>query len=193
MFTRKLILIPVLGMAAMLATAPAFAQGADAATATAEELQALFQKQKTRGLKLVPNSDAAVVPTVSEQGGTAVAPVAYSEIEKDAQINVRITFDFDSAVLRPEERPKLATLCTAMKAVDVELFRIVGHTDAAGTDAYNEKLSLLRAQEVRRFLVDDCGIEAARLEAVGMGKRFLFNAEDPKADENRRVEFQALS
>ena len=193
MFTRKLILIPVLGMAAMLATAPAFAQGADAATATAEELQALFQKQKTRGLKLVPNSDAAVVPTVSEQGGTAVAPVASSEIEKEAQLNGRITFDFDSAVLRPEERPKLATLCTAMKAVDVELFRIVGHTDAAGTDAYNEKLSLLRAQEVRRFLVDDCGIEAARLEAVGMGKRFLFNAEDPKADENRRVEFQALS
>lgn len=193
MTSRKFLLIPILAIAALSAAGPSFAQGADASTATAEELQALFQKQKTRGLKLVPSSEAAVLPTVSDQGGTAIAPVAYSEIEKDAQINLRITFDFDSAVLRPEEKPKLNTLCTAMKAVDVELFRIVGHTDAAGTDAYNEKLSLLRAQEVRRFLVDDCGIDAARLEAVGMGKRFLFNAEDPKADENRRVEFQALS
>lgn len=182
--------------------APVSAQGNDAASATAEELQALFQRQKTRGLKLVPNTEAAAamptvsadsLPTVSAENVTQIAPVAYSQIEKADQINVRISFDFDSAVLRPDEKPKLATLCTAMKAVDVDLFRIVGHTDASGSDAYNEKLSLLRAQEVRRFLMDDCGIDASRLEAVGMGKRFLYNTEDPKAEENRRVEFQALS
>ncbi|MDN5788028.1 OmpA family protein [Pseudorhodobacter sp.] len=193
MLISKPLLIAAVILAGLGLHLPAQAQDVDAATATAEQLQAQFQKQKTRGLKLVTSTDAAALPTVSGAAGTVISPVAYSEIEKEAQINVRISFDFDSAVLRPDERPKLATLCTAMKTADVGVFRIVGHTDASGTDAYNEKLSLLRAEEVKRFLVDDCGIPTARLEAVGMGKRFLFNKDDPKAEENRRVEFQALS
>ncbi len=184
-----------LSLAALLSLPQAGAVLAqDDAGATAQELQEKFQRQKTRGLALVSNSSAqVVVPTTTAEGKTEIAPVVYSEIEKDEQVNIRITFDFDSSVLRADEKPKLATLCEAMKVVDVELFRIVGHTDASGSDSYNEKLSLLRAEEVKRHLVNDCGIEPARLEAVGMGKRFLFNAEDPRADENRRVEFQALS
>lgn len=192
MFKQSLI---ALSLASVLSVAPlSFATAQDAATSTAAELQEKFKRQKTRGLALVSNSSSqVVVPTTTAEGKTEVAPVVYSEIEKDDQVNVRITFDFDSAVLRADEKPKLATLCEAMKAVDVELFRIVGHTDASGSDSYNEKLSLLRAEEVKRYLVNDCGIAATRLEAVGMGKRFLYNTEDPRADENRRVEFQALS
>lgn len=192
MFKQSLI---ALSLASVLSVAPlSFAAAQDAATSTAAELQEKFKRQKTRGLALVSNSSSqVVVPTTTAEGKTEVAPVVYSEIEKDDQVNVRITFDFDSAVLRADEKPKLATLCEAMKAVDVELFRIVGHTDASGSDSYNEKLSLLRAEEVKRYLVNDCGIAATRLEAVGMGKRFLYNTEDPRADENRRVEFQALS
>ncbi|MFN3825116.1 MAG: OmpA family protein [Pseudorhodobacter sp.] len=184
-----------LSLASVLTLAPVtFAAAQDAATPSAAELQEKFQRQKTRGLALVSNSSSqVVVPTTSAEGKTEVAQVVYSEIEKDDQVNVRITFDFDSAVLRAAEKPKLATLCEAMKVVDVELFRIVGHTDASGSDAYNEKLSLLRAEEVKRYLVNDCGVAPTRLEAVGMGKRFLYNTEDPRADENRRVEFQALS
>jgi OOP family OmpA-OmpF porin len=174
---------------------PIQAQSNDAETASAEELKSLFKKQKSRGLALLSNSTATTVavPTVTAEGKTEIAQVVYSEIEKDDQVNVRVTFDFDSAVLRTEEKPKLASLCEAMKDVDVAQFRIVGHTDGSGSDSYNEKLSLLRAQEVKRFLVGDCGIDAARLETVGMGKRFLFKKDDPRADENRRVEFQALS
>lgn len=192
MFKQSLI---ALSLASVLSVAPlSFAAAQDAATSTAAELQEKFKRQKTRGLALVSNSSSqVVVPTTTAEGKTEVAPVVYSEIEKDDQVNVRITFDFDSAVLRADEKPKLSTLCEAMKAVDVELFRIVGHTDASGSDSYNEKLSLLRAEEVKRYLVNDCGIAATRLEAVGMGKRFLYNTEDPRADENRRVEFQALS
>lgn len=192
MFKQSLI---ALSLASVLSFVPvSFAAAQDAAASTAAELQEKFQRQKTRGLALVSNSSSqVVVPTTTAEGKTEIAPVVYSEIEKDDQVNVRITFDFDSAVLRADEKPKLATLCEAMKVVDVELFRIVGHTDASGSDSYNEKLSLLRAEEVKRYLVNDCGIAATRLEAVGMGKRFLYNTEDPRADENRRVEFQALS
>jgi outer membrane protein OmpA-like peptidoglycan-associated protein len=40
--------------------------------------------------------------------------------------------------------------------------------------------------------VDDCGVDPSRLEAIGAGEDFPFNAQNPRADENRRVEFQAL-
>lgn len=137
---------------------------------------------------------AAGSQTVDPVTGTAtVQPVAYTEYDRAEQVNLRIAFDFDSAVLRDSEKPKLANLCTAMQGLDDITFRIVGHTDATGADTYNETLSLLRAEEVKRWLVADCGIPEGRLEAVGVGKRFLFNPEDPAAEENRRVEFQAMS
>ena len=104
-----------------------------------------------------------------------------------------IEFAFDSAALDEAQKPKLAKLCNVMKASDIQLFRIIGHTDASGTDDYNERLSRLRAEEVQRFFVKDCGIDAGRLEAVGVGERFLLEGTDPDSDQNRRVEFQALS
>src|SRR5690606_11663523 len=107
--------------------------------------------------------------------------------------NVHISFAFDSAALADDQKPQLVQLCNVMKGSDIQLFRIVGHTDAAGSDAYNEKLSMLRAQEVQRYFVNDCGIDKARLEAIGLGERFLANEADPRSGENRRVEFQALS
>ena len=108
-------------------------------------------------------------------------------------VNVRIEFAFDSAALDDAQKPKLQKLCNVMKAADIQLFRIIGHTDASGSDDYNERLSRLRAEEVQRFFVNDCGIDANRLEAVGLGERFLLEDFDPDSDQNRRVEFQALS
>lgn len=111
----------------------------------------------------------------------------------DLGVNIRIEFAFDSAALDDAQKPKLQKLCNVMKSSDINLFRIIGHTDASGTADYNERLSRLRAEEVQRFFINDCGIDAARLEAVGLGKRFLLENVDPKSDQNRRVEFQALS
>jgi outer membrane protein OmpA-like peptidoglycan-associated protein len=172
----------------LLAAGPAFAQ-ADASEQSAEEIEQLFQKH--RGLVLAPAEGA----TDGGTEGTTVAatPDAYVEIPKEDQVYVTISFDFDSAALRPDQKPRLAALCQAMHNVDVEVFRIVGHTDAVGSPAYNDRLSLLRAQEVKRHLVGDCGIAEERLEAVGVGQRHLLNPDDPAAQENRRVEFQAIS
>ena len=80
-----------------------------------------------------------------------------------------------------------------MKAEDTGVFQVVGHTDSSGSASYNERLSQLRAEEVKRFLVNDCGIADTRLQAVGVGEEFPFNKDNTRADENRRVEFQALS
>lgn len=159
---------------------------------TAEEITRAFEKQKTRGLVLVPADNGTTTTDTSTTVAVAEPATEYTEVDKADQVNIKIKFDFDSASLRDDQKPQLATLCEVMKAVDVKLFQIVGHTDSSGSASYNEKLSLLRAQEVKRHLVNECGIAETRLEAIGMGEAAPFNAADPRSDENRRVEFQAL-
>ncbi len=121
------------------------------------------------------------------------APLVFGQLDPELQVNLHISFGFDSAALSAEEKPKLDTMCQVLEKSDIHLIRIVGHTDTSGSDEYNERLSVLRAKEVARHLTEDCGIDPSRLETVGMGERFPYNTADPRSDENRRVEFQALS
>ena len=157
---------------------------------TADEIKDAFNKQKTRGLVIVPSGQTQT-ETTTAQTEVAATP-AYSAVDKADQVNVKISFDFDSAALREDEKPKLAAMCEAMKSVDVAVFQIIGHTDSSGSASYNQNLSLLRAQEVKRHLVSSCGIDENRLEAIGLGESAPFDANDPRSDANRRVEFQAL-
>lgn len=173
----------------------AISQNAD--EMTAEQITEAFKKQKTRGLVIVPSpqqqqQQAEATDTTTVASAEPAAPATYSAVAREDQVNVQIAFDFDSATLREDQKPKLVTLCQVMKAVDVSVFQIIGHTDSAGTAEYNERLSLLRAEEVKRHLVSDCGIDETHLKAIGMGETAPFNAQDPRADVNRRVEFQAL-
>lgn len=171
----------------------AISQNAD--EMTAEQITEAFKKQKTRGLVIVPSpqqQQPAATPETTSVAAAPATPTAYSAVAREDQVNVQIAFDFDSAALREDQKPKLITLCQVMKAIDVAVFQIIGHTDSAGTAAYNERLSLLRAEEVKRHLVSDCGIAETKLEAIGMGETAPFNSADPRADVNRRVEFQAL-
>lgn len=189
MTLSKLVLALTLGLVVTQA-APVFAQ--DDSNLTAEEIAERFQNQKTRGLVIAPGTDTgAGAPAV--EGTAPAVPGTMVEVAKADQVNIQIRFDFDSAKLNDSEKPKLVALCDAMKSVDVQVFRIVGHTDSAGSAAYNEKLSLLRAEEVKRHLVNECGMEPARLEAVGVGEALPFDEADPRADVNRRVEFQVVS
>ena len=119
--------------------------------------------------------------------------VVMGDLAPELQVNVRIEFDRDSAALTPEQKPKLDQLCRVMQAADIQKFRIIGHTDATGTDAYNQNLSQLRAAEVQRYFINECGVDPNHLEAVGVGEKFIPEGKDPNAPENRRVEFQALA
>ncbi len=158
---------------------------------TAEELIALFNTQKTRGLVIAPTTQATEATNTTEE--EVVPTVEYVELAKDEQVNIRVSFDFDSAALREDQKPKLNVLCEVIAQIDVQVFRIIGHTDSSGSASYNERLSLLRAQEVKRFMVNECGLPESKFLAVGVGEQFPFNETEPRADENRRVEFQALS
>lgn len=183
-----------------------------------DELTQLFMRQKeafsaardnplgqARGLKLVTVEDAAAAApaaTVTAQSDTetrdpnkplTAQPVVFGQLDPELQVNLRISFGFDSAALAEAEKPKLDKICQVLKQTDIELIRIVGHTDTSGSEEYNERLSTLRAEEVARHLTQSCGIAPGRLQTIGMGERFPANAADSRADENRRVEFQALS
>ncbi|WP_226778930.1 OmpA family protein [Oceaniglobus trochenteri] len=186
---NRTILALVCGLAGLVPLAPpATAQNTEM---TQKEIEDRFRAQKTRGLSIAPVVTEQPQTTTAATP-TTVAPANMAIMPKDQQVNINISFDFDSAALRADQKPKLTALCGAMKAVDTEAFRILGHTDASGSEAYNQRLSKLRAEEVKRFLVTDCGIAPERLEATGVGEAFPFDPDDPRADVNRRVEFQVL-
>ena len=180
-------------LVAGLGTAPSvFAQATE--EMSVEELTAAFKKQKTRGLVIVPNAaaDATADPAQETATVAAVAAEEYEPVERQAQVNVPITFDFDSAALRADQQPKLVKMCQAMQVLNGTVFQIIGHTDSSGSADYNQRLSLLRAQEVRRHLISTCGIDDSMLKAIGMGETAPFDDNDTRGDINRRVEFQAL-
>ena len=193
--SRKLrFLAPCIAALALGATAPDPARASDASELSEQQLEEMFRNQRTRGLVLAPTTgSAAATQATSAATEAAQQRSDYVQFDRDEQVNIRITFDFDSSALREDQKPRLAALCNVMRDIDIERFRVVGHTDAVGNHAYNQRLSLMRAQEVKRYLVGECGIAEERLEAVGVGPDFLYDPDDPRSPDNRRVEFQALS
>ena len=171
---------------------PAWAQTANDEL-TAEEISALFAKQqKTRGLVLAPSTAATTVTDTAVAATAATPEPAYQPVAADAQVNLSISFDYNSSALRNDQKPKLATMCEVMKSIDVNRFQVIGHTDSSGSAEYNQTLSEARAAAVMGYLVNDCGVGADRLMAIGAGETAPLDPAHPAADVNRRVEFQAL-
>jgi len=110
-------------------------------------------------------------------------------------LDLEIFFAYDSSAIAPEAVGGLVQLGRALsdpRMSDADLV-VSGHTDARGSDAYNQNLSEDRAFSVKRFLVENFGVTAARLIAVGYGEELLKNTASPEADENRRVTIVNLS
>jgi outer membrane protein OmpA-like peptidoglycan-associated protein len=103
-------------------------------------------------------------------------------------LSLQIQFDFNSARVSPESQQALSNLAQAMQSPELKSanFRVEGHTDAKGKADYNLKLSQMRADAVKDFLVAQ-SVDAARLTTAGKGSKDLANAADPYAAENRRV------
>lgn len=182
--------IPAVLLAIGLGAMPLNAQSSDGGELSSDEINDLFQQQ-TRGLVLAPQGgDTETATTEATEPVTEAATETYTELAPEMQINIQISFDFDSAALRADQKGRLSSMCQAMQASDIGKFKVIGHTDSSGAAAYNASLSQLRAEEVKRFLVSECGIAETRLEAVGVGEEFPINKQNTRADENRRVEFQ---
>jgi len=136
---------------------------------------------------------------VAEVAPPPVTPVTPVTPPPTAPVNTKVTFaadaffDFDKAVLKPEAKAKLDDLVGKLKPINLEVIIAVGHTDGIGSDTYNNKLSVRRAEAVKAYLVSK-GIEPNRVYTEGKGKK------QPVADnktaegraKNRRVEIEVV-
>ncbi len=100
-----------------------------------------------------------------------------------------ILFDFDQAALKPAARENLANLAASLNEHDGTEVLLVGHTDAVGSDSYNQELSERRSQAARSYLVS-MGVSPVRIRAVGRGEvePIASNDDEYGRQENRRVE-----
>ena len=101
-----------------------------------------------------------------------------------------VLFDFDKADIRSDAAAVLRQVAGSLrKRFAGRSIRIDGHTDSQGSDAYNDRLSLRRAEAVKRWLVANGGIAASRITTKGYGESEPVdsNATDAGRQRNRRL------
>jgi len=102
-------------------------------------------------------------------------------------------FDTNKADIKPASQAALDDMVAKIADLKLEVVVVTGHTDSTGSAAYNDKLSLRRAEAVKAYLVGK-GIEANRIYTEGKGEH------QPVADnktkegraQNRRVEVEVV-
>ncbi|XDD52293.1 OmpA family protein [Leptospira sp. WS92.C1] len=102
-----------------------------------------------------------------------------------------IRFEKNSIRVHQESRPSLNQLSRWMKENSKIRVKIIGHTSLEGTEAANQKVSLLRAEMVRDYLVGN-GISKDRFEIVPKGASVPIgdNSKEEGKEQNRRVELR---
>jgi len=150
--------------------------------------------------------DPSLMPkAAAPEAPPPVAPPApAARVAPPAPVNEKITFaadtffDFNKSVLKPEAKEKLDDLVSKLHDINLEVIIAVGHTDSIGSDSYNQKLSVRRADSVKAYLVSK-GIEPNRIYTEGKGKKQpiapnTINGHDNPAGraKNRRVEIEVV-
>jgi OOP family OmpA-OmpF porin len=137
--------------------------------------------------------DGAVAAPAASAPAPKAAPAPQAPAASKVTYAADAFFDFDKSVLKPAGKAKLDDLVGKVKGINLEVIIAVGHTDSVGSDAYNQKLSVRRAESVKAYLVTK-GIEKNRIYTEGKGEK------QPVADnktkegraKNRRVEIEVV-
>jgi OOP family OmpA-OmpF porin len=149
-------------------------------------------KPMTPVAPVVPKAEAPKPPV-------ATPPVATPPAQPVAPVAQKVTyaadafFDTNKSVVKADGKAKLDDLAGKVKGINLEVIIAVGHTDSDAGDAYNQKLSVSRAEAVKAYLVSK-GIEKNRVYTEGKGEK------QPVADnktkegkaKNRRVEIEVV-
>ncbi len=145
---------------------------------------------------LVPKPVPAAAPAPAAPPAAPPAPA--TPTSEKVTYAADAFFDFDKSTLKPEGRRALDDLVGKLGSINLEVIIAVGHTDSIGTVAYNQRLSVRRAESVKAYLVSK-GVEANRIYTEGKGKSQpiapnTINGHDNPAGraKNRRVEIEVV-
>jgi OOP family OmpA-OmpF porin len=111
------------------------------------------------------------------------APVAAAPVPRRVSFTAESLFGFDKSTLRPEGKAALDTFARDVQGTQYNVIMVEGHTDRLGTNAYNQKLSLERADAVKAYLVSNAMLDGARINTVGKGETMpVTKADDCKGN-----------
>ena len=164
-------------------------------------LHALQPKPLTRGLSVGPEADPAdkarEIQFVDALRNRKTRSLSTGEREEIAEIastkpniDLDIQFDYNSAEISKTSMSAVQELGKALSNASLRgsTFVVAGHTDAIGSDGYNQDLSERRADTIKRYLTEKYGINGTNLITVGYGKSKPKDPNAPMDPINRRVQ-----
>ena len=140
-----------------------------------------------------PAPAPVALPPISETMPAPVAEAKPAPVSEKVSFAAETLFDFDQSALKPQGKAALDQLLGQLQAMDLEVIVTVGHTDAVGPDAYNQKLSQRRAEAVKAYLVAQ-GVETNRVYTEGKGETqpVADNTSSAGRAKNRRVTVEVV-
>ncbi|WP_375776529.1 OmpA family protein [Bradyrhizobium sp. ma5] len=186
--------------AALSMTAGVALAGSETVPAT-QILNALKPKSATRGLSAGTQVDPAAsaketsfLNTVRNRQTRSLSLGERQEIADIAankpKIDLEIHFDYNSAEIAKGSTQAVQELGKALSDASMKgsTFVVAGHTDAIGSEAYNQDLSERRADTIKNYLVEHYGLNGSDLVTVGYGKTRPKDPSAPMDPTNRRVQ-----
>ncbi len=168
--------------------------GQEAAPAEVRTRSIRTRSIRTRSIQLIQTADSGPAPAeyVAAASGPDYQPEPVASKPAAEGLALPVQFAFDSADIEPDATFQLDAVAEGIRMAGSEVRVVIeGHTDAVGSEEYNRRLSLARAQAVKSYLVYRQGIAPEQLVVEGRGEDFPIDAHDPFAPRNRRVEFRA--
>ncbi len=136
----------------------------------------------------------AVVEAVKRKGTRGLSVGERGELAEATQtlpsIDLEVYFDFDSDQVNVASQDTVDALGKALTNTSFSgsTFVVGGHTDAKGSNDYNQQLSQRRAEAVRHLLIERFDLNEGHLIAIGYGEEQLKFPTNPDGDQNRRVQ-----
>jgi outer membrane protein OmpA-like peptidoglycan-associated protein len=189
-------------LSAALSLSAGLALAADNTVSADQILSALKPAPVTRGLSVgTPQVDpsakareASFLATVRNRKTRSLSLGEREQIAEIAdakpKIDLEIQFDYNSADISKASMAAVQELGKALSNPSLKgsTFVVAGHTDAVGSEPFNQDLSERRADTIKHYLVDKYGLAGSDLVTVGYGKTKLKNPDNPTDAVNRRVQ-----
>ena len=198
---HRLTALKAITLTAALSMTAGLALAGDNNVSANQIINALQPKPLTRGLSAGPQADSAVkaketsfIATLRNRKTRSLSLGEREEVAEIAstkpKIDLDIQFDYNSADIRASSMAAVQELGKALSDPGLKgsTFVVAGHTDAIGSDAYNQDLSERRADTIKRYLTAKYGINGTDLVTVGYGKSKPKDPNAPMDPINRRVE-----